>query len=71
MLDAKPRGRAASVLLHSISDAKRELSLGHTKISAEIRAGNLEARKIGRRTMITDEALRRYIKSLPIAGAAR
>lgn len=71
MLYATKESHEDSVLLHSISDAKRELNLGHTKIFAEIRAGKLEARKIGRRTVITDQALRRYVESLPIVGAAQ
>ncbi|MGO9429458.1 helix-turn-helix domain-containing protein [Rhodoblastus sp.] len=52
-------------LTHTILDVMQELNCGRTKVYAEIRAGALEARKIGRRTIITNEALKRYVASLP------
>ena len=64
-------GVDTSDYVHSITQAKRKLNMSHTKIFSEIRVGRLEARKIGRRTVITDEALRRYIAALPIVGAAQ
>jgi excisionase family DNA binding protein len=38
---------------------------GRDGIYEAIREGRLEARKFGRRTLITDEALERFLNSLP------
>ena len=40
--------------------------VGRTKIYEEIGTGRLEARKLGRRTIVTAEAERRWLDSLPI-----
>jgi hypothetical protein len=47
--------------------AKRN-SIGRTTVFAEIKAGRLNARKVGSRTVITREAERAWQKSLPHAG---
>jgi hypothetical protein len=39
--------------------------VGRTKIFIEIREGRLEARKVGRRTIITPDALAKWIELLP------
>jgi hypothetical protein len=51
--------------VHSIAGAAEIAGLGTTKIKGAIRAGELEARKAGRRTLITDNALAAYIEGLP------
>jgi excisionase family DNA binding protein len=61
------QGRPAA---HTISEAAREAKIGRTLLYAFIRSGDLRARKIGRRTIITDDDLRTWLASLPVAGAA-
>jgi excisionase family DNA binding protein len=45
--------------------------IGRTKIFAAIKVGHLEARKYGRATIITRDALRRFLESLPVRRLAR
>ncbi|MCO5792210.1 MAG: helix-turn-helix domain-containing protein [Blastomonas sp.] len=47
------------ILLVSIPDAAKALSLGRTSIYELMRSGQLETRKMGRRRLITAESLRR------------
>jgi excisionase family DNA binding protein len=49
----------------SVAEAAIEAGIGRDGIYAAIRDGRLEARKWGRRTLITDEALRRFLDALP------
>ena len=49
----------------SIDEAAMRAGLGRDKLYAAVRVGELEARKAGRRTLITAEALRRYLDNLP------
>ena len=49
----------------SIDEAAMKAGVGRDKLYAAVRVGELEARKAGRRTLITAEALRRYLESLP------
>ena len=53
----------------SIAEACDLLGLGRTTLYAAINAGELEARKVGRRTVITVEALQRFLENCPPAGA--
>jgi hypothetical protein len=53
--------------LISIKEAARQLSLGTTK-TRELMVCELDARKIGRRTVITTESVVRYIESLTSVG---
>ena len=39
--------------------------VGRDAIYSAIREGKLEAKKMGRRTLVTAEALRLYLKNLP------
>jgi len=59
-LSDKPR-------FHRPKRAERRLGVGHTKLYELIGAGFLEAYKIGSATVITDESIERYEKSLPKA----
>jgi excisionase family DNA binding protein len=52
---------------YSIAETAELCGLGITKIKEAIRAGALEARKAGRRTVITDEDLTAWIAGLPKA----
>jgi excisionase family DNA binding protein len=48
-------------LAYSINDTARVLSLGRTSIYAMIADGRLEAFKLGRRTLIRAESVRRLV----------
>jgi excisionase family DNA binding protein len=49
----------------SPEEAAERISVGRTFIFGEIKNGNLPAVKAGGRTLITDEALRNWLASLP------
>jgi excisionase family DNA binding protein len=49
----------------SVAEAAVEAGVGRDQVYAAIREGRLEARKWGRRTIITYEALRRFLDGLP------
>ena len=49
----------------SVDEAGLRAGLGRDKIYAAIKSGHLQARKAGRRTLITTDALRRYLDGLP------
>jgi excisionase family DNA binding protein len=48
-------------LAYSINDTAKALSLGRTSIYAMVADGRLEAFKLGRRTLIKAESIRRLI----------
>ncbi len=52
-------------LVHSIDGACEAANIGKTALYAEISSGNLRAIKRGRRTLILDEDLRRWLGNLP------
>jgi excisionase family DNA binding protein len=52
-------------LLYCAADAKAALGVGNTRFYELIAAGEFDARKMGSRTMITAESLKRYVESLP------
>ena len=52
-------------LAFSVDEAAMRAGLGRDKIYEAIRGGLLDARKAGRRTLVTAEALRRYLDGLP------
>lgn len=56
-------------LAYSINETSEVLGVGRTKIYKEIAKGKLEARKIGKRTVVTSEGLNAYIASLPLLQA--
>jgi excisionase family DNA binding protein len=53
---------------HSILETCSLTGLGRDTIYGAIRAGKLTARKLGRRTLITDDDLRAFLAALPRAG---
>jgi excisionase family DNA binding protein len=57
-------------IAHSIAEVCAHTGLGRDTIYAAIRAGKLTARKLGRRTLITDDDLRRFLDGLPRVGQA-
>jgi excisionase family DNA binding protein len=56
-------------LAYTIPEACAITGVGREGIYAAIRDGHLTARKFGRRTLITDDALRQFLAGLPRAGA--
>jgi hypothetical protein len=51
----------------SIKDFADRHGIGETTARKEIKAGRLKALKVCRRTIITDEAERDWLQSLPVA----
>ena len=49
----------------SVAEAAVEAGVGRDQVYAAIRDGRLQARKWGRRTLITCDALRRFLDNLP------
>ena len=49
----------------STDELCRTYSIGKTMLYAELKAGRLQARKIGRRTLIDRMEARRWFESLP------
>ena len=64
MQDTTDTGRRA----HTILEACALTGLGRDTIYTAIRDGHLVARKLGRRTLITDDDLRQFLAGLPRAG---
>jgi excisionase family DNA binding protein len=60
-------GRAA----FSIAEVSMQVGLSRDVLYGEIRAGRLIGRKIGRRTLITQKDLERFLARLPRAGASQ
>lgn len=52
-------------LAYSIEDAARALSIGRTNLYRFINEGKLEVRKLGGRTLVPAESLRRLIDDAP------
>ncbi len=50
----------------NVAEAASKVGVGRDHIYGAIRDGRLEARKLGRRTVITYEALERFINELPL-----
>jgi excisionase family DNA binding protein len=53
---------------HSIAETCAITGLGRDTVYSAIRDGRLVARKLGRRTIITDDDLRQFLAGLPRAG---
>jgi excisionase family DNA binding protein len=52
-------------LTFSPEEAAKIIGVGRTLIFDEIRAGRLEAKKAGRRTLITSDAIENWLATLP------
>ncbi len=53
-------------IAYSPDEAAHRAGVGRTLIFSEIKKGRLEARKAGARTIVTDDALMKWLGSLPI-----
>ena len=60
----------ADRLAYTINSFAERAEMGRTTVYAEIRAGKLKAKRRGSRTIITAEAARAYLDSLPDVQAA-
>lgn len=58
---ATPENNEMEKLAYSISETARALSMGRTSIYAMMSDGRLESFKLGRRTLIKAESIRRLV----------
>lgn len=56
------------IIAVSINDAARALGLGRTSIYSLINERKLEARKLGRRTLVTTKSIRALIDGAAVIG---
>jgi excisionase family DNA binding protein len=54
-----------SQLLYSLEDAWTTLGVGRSTLYELIAAGDIQAVKVGRRTLIRHDELERYVQALP------
>jgi len=64
-IEAAARQGERCRLAMNVAQAAAEAGLGRDALYAGIRSGQLEARKLGRRTIITRDALQRFLETLP------
>jgi excisionase family DNA binding protein len=57
--------RTIEKMAFSIDEAGIRAGLGRDAIYSAIKSGQLEARKAGRRTLVTKDALQRFLERLP------
>jgi excisionase family DNA binding protein len=55
----------------SIEDFCSRYGIGRTTVYEEIRSGRLKAVKVGRRTLVPEEAGQNWLRALPPAGDAQ
>lgn len=48
----------------SIDETAKVLSIGKTKLYAELSAGRLEGKKLGKRTLITQDSINNWLSNL-------
>lgn len=71
---SKAQSAASSVstpLAYRIDEFCKAYGLGRSLVYEELRAGKLQARKVGGRTLIFKADADRWANSLPVLGAAR
>jgi len=52
-------------LSYSIPEAVLATGIKRSKLYQEIREGRLEVRKVGKRTLVTADAIKNWLKALP------
>lgn len=55
------------LLAISINDTAKALGIGRSSVYALLKSGRLDAIKIGRRTLLTTESIKRLAQARPIA----
>ncbi len=65
-MNVKPKEPNCSLptLLHDLRDVSRSTNLGRTFLYEQIKKGQLKVLKAGRRTLVTEESLRDFIRAL-------
>ena len=63
-----PPAAIPSRLLYPPAEAERMLGISHATLYRLLRAGRLDAKKIGCKTVITAESIEQFIAGLPSAG---
>ena len=53
-----------------VLNATRIMGVGRSTVFEEIRTGRLEARKVGRKTLITRSAIENWLQKLPVRTVA-
>jgi hypothetical protein len=61
----------AQKLAYSIDDIVKLVGVGRSLLFEEIKAGRLPVKKAGRRTLVTDSALKGWLSNLPAKSAGR
>lgn len=56
-------------ILNTVAATQARLGLGRTKVLALVKAQDLEAVKVGRRTLVTEASIERLVDRLPRVGA--
>ena len=54
------------IVAYSVDEAAKASNTGRTSLFAEIKAGRLKARKFGKRTIVTADALTEWLNTLPL-----
>lgn len=67
----RERQRRARQRAMSIAEFCEQYGLGRTKTYEELKSGRLRARKIGKRTIITEDDAEDWLLRLPVIGVSR
>jgi excisionase family DNA binding protein len=70
-ISAAERARRARQRAFSIREFSEAFRVGRTKVYEEIKSGRLRARKVGKRTVITDDDAEEWINRLPLLRPGR
>jgi excisionase family DNA binding protein len=65
------RQRRAHQRATSIAEFCQRYRLGRTKVYEELKSGRLRARKIGKRSIITDDDEEEWLQALPFIDAGQ
>jgi excisionase family DNA binding protein len=57
--------------LYDVKDAAAYLHLSRARVYELLAAGDLEARKLGGKTVLLKTEIERYVRSLPVAAIGR
>lgn len=69
-MNVKKEAADGGAIGHSVEDAAKQAGCSRTTIYEAIKSGALCARKLGSRTIIVDDDLRNWLKSLPTKEVA-